>query len=202
MPVLLCDLGSVLFEVSFDRLFDRIRAATGGRVQLVGPQDLRDEAFRAFETGEIGESEYARHLRARLGWGGSDPELVDIFSDVYGSVDVGVLEVLMELRERGWHLVGADNSNPWHESQWRARYATQLAVFHRVISSVETGVRKPDPRFFAQAMRDVPPGLAPRLFVDDRPENVSAARRAGLDAHLFRGAAGLRAACMALGAGV
>ena len=202
VPVLLCDLGSVLFEVSFDNVVVRFREANGGLVDLTGPVELRDEAFRAFETGERGESEYALHLRARLGWRGSDPELVDIFADVYGSVDLGVLECLVELRDHGWHLVGVDNSNPWHESAWRTRYAQELAVFHRIVSSTTAGVRKPDPRFFTVALRDVPPSLGPRLFVDDRPENVSAARRAGLDGHLFRGASGLRAACRELSVGV
>jgi putative hydrolase of the HAD superfamily len=197
-----CDLGSVLFEVSFERALQRFRAENGGELGLSDTVDLRDDAFRAFETGQMGESEYARHLRVRLGWHGSDPDLVDIFGDVYGSLDVGVLEVLVELRERGWYLVGVDNSNPWHESRWREQYAEQLAVFHQVVSSISTGVRKPDPRFFSQALRDVPPGHGARLFVDDRPENVAAARRAGLDGHLFRGASGLRAACMSLAIGV
>lgn len=202
MPVLLCDLGSVLFEVTFDRAVERLRDASGGRVELHSPADLRDEAFQAFETGTIGESEYARHLRARLGWQGSDVELVDIFSDVYGSIDVSVVELLVELRDSGWYLLGVDNSNPWHESQWRYRYAEQLAVFHQIVSSAGIGVRKPDPRFFTQAVRFIPPGRGPRLFVDDKAENVAAARRSGLDGHLFRGASGLRSACLSLGVGV
>lgn len=200
MPVLLCDLGSVLFEVSFDRALQRLNEGSDGRAGLAGTADLRDEAFSAFETGALGEGEYARHLRARIGWQRSDPELVDVFSDVYGSIDLGVLEVLVELRAKGWYLLGVDNSNPWHESQWRSRYAEELAVFHTIVSSTTTGVRKPDPRFFAHALRGVPAGLGPRLFVDDRPANVSAARRAGLDAHLFRGATGLRQACLSLAA--
>ncbi len=198
MPVLVCDLGSVLFEVSFDRALERLRAANGGELGLSDTLDLRDAEFKAFETGEMGESEYARHLRVRLGWRGSDPDLVDLFADVYGSLDLGVLEVLVELRERGWYLVGVDNSNPWHEPRWRHQFAGQLTVFHQVISSVDARVRKPDPRFFAQALRDVPAGHGQRLFVDDRTENVAAARTAGLDGHLFRGAAGLRAACRSL----
>jgi putative hydrolase of the HAD superfamily len=197
VPVLLCDLGSVLFDVSFERALTRFREANGGRLDLQDPTQLRDDAYRAFETGSMGESEYARHLRVRLGWQGSDPDLVEIFTDIYGSIDVGVLEVLLELRDLGWHLIGVDNSNPWHESQWRRQYAEQLSVFHRLLSSITLGARKPDPRFFTNALRGVPAGLGPRLFVDDRPENVAAARRSGLDAHLFRGASGLRASCQA-----
>ena len=37
-----------------------------------------------------------------------------------------------------------------------------------------------------------------KRFLADRPEAVAAARRAGLDAYLFRGAAGLRSVCLDL----
>ncbi len=201
MPTLVCDLGNVLIGVSFERPLQRWRAANGGQLAISDPAFLQDDAYRAFETGELGESEYARHLRVQLGWRGDDQRLVGIWSDVFGAIDVDVLQVLADLRGEGWKLVAAMNTNPWHEPIWRRRFAEPLSVFDRVVTSTEIRVRKPDPRFYAEAIRGFgQEGFA--LFVDDRPENVSGARRAGLDGHLFRDAVGLRAACESLSAPV
>jgi len=210
MPVLLCDLASMIGEARLDRVHERLRAANGDQLAVEDPEELRDDAFAAFEVGRMGESEYARHLRARLRWRGTDADLVDIFADLYGSVDVAVMELLVDLRSRDWFLVGLDQRRP--RGSWGGQYAEQLTVFDRVVAvaprvaagpapsvPVQHGELAPsDPRFFTRVLRDVAPSHGPRLFVSDRPETVAAARTAGLDGHLFRGAAGLRSACFAL----
>ncbi|MBK6872979.1 MAG: hypothetical protein IPJ14_14785 [Kineosporiaceae bacterium] len=216
MPVLICDLAATVGEVRLDRVYQRLREANGGTLAVTDAGQLRDDAFRAFETGRLGESEYARHVRARLQWHGSDADLVAIFADLYGSVDVAVMEVLLDLRERGWYLVGLDNRHTT-STAWGGQYAEQLTAFDKVIAvdapearpeasspglrvvPTQHGGEDPnDPRFLARVLRDIPTAHGPRLFVAGRPDTVAAARRAGLDAHLFRGAAGLRSACLAL----
>ena len=76
MPVLLCDLGSVLFDCSLDRSIARWREANGGHLGVGVIRDLEDGAYRAFRAGVLCEAEYLRHLRARLEWHGGDDELV------------------------------------------------------------------------------------------------------------------------------
>lgn len=201
VSVLVCALPNVVFDVSFARSIGRWKEANGGFLGVQEPRDLADRTLRAFEAGQLGGSEYARHLRAQLLWQGSDPELVEIFGDAVGPVNLDVLQVLDDLRQEGWFLVGVMNTNPWHERVWRERNSDALRVFRQVLTSTDLGLRLPDPRFFGAAMRQAPPqGL--RLFVDDRPEQVSAARAVGLDAHLFRGAAAMSAACRSLAAPV
>jgi FMN phosphatase YigB (HAD superfamily) len=197
VPVLLCDLANVVFDVSFAGPILRWREANGGFLGVHEPRDLADSALRAFEVGQVGEPEYACHLRAQLLWQGGDPELVEIFGDAFGPVDLDVLQVLDDLRREGWRLVGVMNTNPWHERVWRERYGEALRVFDGVVTSTGLGLRIPDPRFYGAALRQVPPE-GYRLVVGDRPKIVSAARAAGLDAHLFRGAAGMAAACQSL----
>jgi FMN phosphatase YigB (HAD superfamily) len=213
MPVLLSDLASFVSGISLGRVHARLCEANGGRLALADPDQLRDSEFDAFVAGRIGEAEYALHLRARLGWRGTDPDLVAIFADLYGSIDIAVMELLVELRARHWHLVAlgepGGHTPAGRRARWGGEYAEQLSVFDRVIDypadlprDSRGEVIKADPRFFAFLLRDTDPGYGPRLYVDDRPENVAAARRSGLDAHLFRGASGLRSACVAFTVGV
>jgi putative hydrolase of the HAD superfamily len=200
VPVLVCTLANVVFDVSFARPLARWREANGGVLGIDAPADLIDRELRAFEVGAMGESEYARHLRARLLWRGGDPELVEIFGDAFDAVDLGVVQLLDDLQHEGWRLVGVMNTNPWHERSWRGQHGETLRLFDRVLTSTEQGLRMPDPRFFGAALREMSAEGSYRLVVDDHPESVSAARAAGLDAHLFRGAAGMSAACLSLAA--
>lgn len=199
MPLLLCDVGNVLVDKSTDRVLTAWRDANDGVLAISTDRDLRDEAYRAFQTGDLGESEYARHLRVLLGWRGSDADLVEIYRDVYGAIDLDVLQVLGELRLEGWNLVAVVNTDPWRHDVLRKHLGEAASVFTRWVASIQVWARKTDQRFLTEALRGYPVhGL--RLFVDDRPENVAAARGAGLDAHLFRDAPGLREICSSLGA--
>ncbi len=206
MSVLLCDLSSVVNQVSFERVHAALTDANGDWLAVTDPAALRDETFDAFAAGQIGEAEFTLHLRARLGWRGSDPALLAIMADLYGSVDVAVMELLVELRDRGWHLVGVldgtqvAEADPMRRARWGGQFAEQLTVFDQVHEIVDHS--RTDPRFFAAVLRTVAGEHGPRLYVDARTEHVAAARRAGLDAHLFRGATGLRTACMTLAVGV
>lgn len=203
MSVLLCDLSSLVTHVSFVRVHAALTRANGGWLAVAEPDELRDEAYDAFTAGQIGEHEFTLHLRARLGWRGSDPGLLSIMADSYGSVDVAVMELLVELRERGWYLVGLleppASADPMRRARWGGQFAEQLTVFHQVHKIVDHP--RTDPRFFADVLRIVG-GHGPRLYIDARAENVAAARRSGLDAHLFSGASGLRSACGSLMVGV
>jgi HAD superfamily hydrolase (TIGR01509 family) len=197
VPTLFCDLGGVVFADSPEAPLEKWREANGDELGVVRADDLVDEALRGFESGRVGEAEYALHLRARLGWQGSDDDLIAIWNSSQGAVVLEVLDALSALRERGWALVAATNTDPWRLRARQEQFGWVLSMFDRVVTSVEVGARKPDPRFFAEMLRGVP-RHGPQIYVDDDPQVVSAARRAGLDAHVFAGATGLRAACQSL----
>ncbi len=64
----------------------------------------------------------------------------------------------------------------------------------RVFCSAQFRLSKPDPAIYRACLDDL--GIAPAdaLFIDDKAENAKGARKAGLRAHHFTGAEGLRAA--------
>jgi FMN phosphatase YigB (HAD superfamily) len=197
VPTLFCELGGVVFADTPQRPFDAWRAANRGVLGVSSPADLFDDEYADFQVGALGESEYARHLRVRLGWTESDQDLVEIWNQGVGPVMLEVLDALSTLRDRGWQLVAATNTDPWHERARLEQFGWVMSLFDRVVSSTAVRARKPDPRFFAEMLRGVP-RHGPQLFVDTQSQNVSAARRAGIDGHVFAGAAALRAACTSL----
>jgi FMN phosphatase YigB (HAD superfamily) len=197
VPTLICDLGGVLFSDTPQRSIDAWREANGGQLAVSTAAELDDDELRGFQIGLVGESEYGRHLRSRLGWTGSDEDLVELWKLSAGALVLDVLDMLSGLRESGWVLVAAADSDPWREQAWQSQFGWALSLFDQVITSTAVRARRPDPRFFAELIRATPRG-GPRLYVDDDPRNISAARRAGLDGHLFVDARGLKAACRSL----
>lgn len=193
MPTLICDLDSVLYSDAPQRRIDAWRKANGGTLGIAGPGDLLDDALRAFRSGTLGELGYTQHLRSVLGWTGSDEELVRLWGTGQAVV-LEVIETLSALRERGWQLIAADDADPWTRRERGEQFGWVTSLFERVVRAGDVGATRPDPRFFAELLRGLP-RHGPRLYVDADPRNVSAARRAGLDAHLFSGPVGLREAC-------
>ena len=113
----------------------------------------------------------------------NDPAL---FRDIWHTIDVdrSVLAVVAELRRTGTYCALASN-----QEQHRARYMSvglsYGSAFDREFYSCHLGHAKPSVAYFAEIVNQA--GLDPMrtLFIDDRDENVSAARCAGLYANRF-----------------
>lgn len=103
----------------------------------------------------------------------------------------GMIELVDELAARGVPLFAITNFSHEFWPRFRAT-APVFAHFQDVLVSGEERLVKPDPAIYARAIERF--GIAPArsLFVDDREENVVAARAAGFHALRFVDEAGLR----------
>ncbi len=167
-----------------DPFREAVRAATGmGVEELAAHRD--PEAWPAFERGELTEVEYFAR------WGGVEVD-VDAFHRIRrsGYAFVPGMAALLDDLAGKVTRIAATNYPVWVEELMDGLLE---GCFEAVVASYRVGARKPNPRFFRRLCDEV--GIQPSkvLFVDDRPVNVEGAARAGLDAHLFRGAEQLRA---------
>ncbi|MEU8777272.1 HAD family phosphatase [Streptomyces sp. NPDC048606] len=110
------------------------------------------------------------------GWSGTDRRMVDLLG---GLADRGVVLGLLSNipEELAAHY---ESTHPW------------LELFAVRGLSCRIGSAKPEPAAYLWCVRAL--GLPPEeiLFVDDRPENVRAARRLGLRGHVFTSPEDLR----------
>lgn len=147
-----------------------------------------------FERGELAQEELLRSLFA-------DARAFDhagflrMLSESYRYLD-GIEALLVEVAGRGVAMHAFSNYPCWYELIETAVGLSRYLKWTFV--SCNTGLRKPDLAAYRHALATlaVPPERV--LFVDDRPANVEAAERAGMRGHVFRDAAGLRAALSAL----
>lgn len=189
----------VAFDVMDTVLRDPYREALEAATKLpLSALFARRDAsvYPAFERGEIGEDVYWDHYTAA----GIDVDPA-AFHEVRraGSRFLpGMAALLDELAGRV-RRVTASNYPVWIEELAAGRLAGR---FEQVIASYHLGVRKPEPDFYHRLLRTVNVAGDEVLFVDDRVENVEAARAVGVRAHHFTGASPLRAWLRAQGVAV
>jgi glucose-1-phosphatase len=184
--VLLCDLGGVLVEFSFDLAIEYWASASGSDRAVLRHEFCVDDEFEAFEAGRITTEDYFDHVRARLDLDLSESDMAAGWNAIYLGVNQEVLTLLEELRAAGVRVVGVTNTNPVHLAYWFPWYQRDFPVFDELYISTQLQCRKPERRFFEVVLHAE--GIAKGdhvIFVDDAEQNVVGARRSGIEGFLF-----------------
>lgn len=155
------------------------------RVALKAYTGDTDPLVVGFETGEIGEDEFAIGFAQRLAQETGvqvDPER--LVERMFGGMrlEEGMFDALAAAKRAGFKTGLLSNS--WGLAGYpRERLAEVMDV---VVISAEVGMRKPDPEIFTFTTAKL--GVAPEacVFVDDHPGHLKAAQEAGMTTVLHR----------------
>jgi putative hydrolase of the HAD superfamily len=99
--------------------------------------------------------------------------------------------LLDRLAARGTRL--ALLSNAPHDIAGALRHSPALAPFDRLFFSCDLAACKPEPAVYTHVLTELGTPAADVVFVDDREENVLAAKLLGIDTHHYAGPEGLDA---------
>lgn len=172
------DLGNVL--VSFDQHIacNNLAARFGvGKQQAwkaIYDSGLQDR----FEHGQLNDEEFAEQIRQLCGL---DAErmptalLLDSVSDMFVPID-SMVEVLNRVRENGFGVGLLSNTCHAHWD-WirRQAYSMNQFRFDAIVLSFQEGTMKPDSLIYEVAEKRAGVPAKSLLFLDDKPENVTAA---------------------------
>jgi len=112
-------------------------------------------------------------------------DVIAAWSDVV-SAKSGAVDVVRRLRRPA---VAWSNTDPLHFARFSAQLPQGLFSAQRCLS-FEVGADKPDLAFYRAGLAKLDGVAADRvLFIDDKDENVAAARQLGIDAHRAEGLA-------------
>jgi len=192
------DVGNVLYDWNprflYERLIDDDRALDAFlRDVCTKDWHFQHDAGRPFaETSAELAARFPEHAALIAAWG---PRFIEQLGDMLP----GMREIVLELDARAVPLYAITNFSHEFWPPFRAREAAIFDRFRDIVVSGEERLVKPDPAIYALAQKRF--GLAgpDAIFIDDRLDNVEAARAAGMLAHHFTGAEGLRAELAALG---
>jgi len=186
---LACESYGRRLGLSGDALLDQLREA--GLTALV----------QSYERGAIPSEEFSRSVGALAGLELGHDEFAAAWADIF-SLNGPVAELVAALKGRGYRLVLGSNTNEIHANHFRWQFAETLGLFDRLVLSFEVGHLKPSAAFYLACAEAAGAEPADCVFIDDLPENVEGARRAGLQAVQFLDTPRLVAELRALGVDV
>jgi len=179
IKLLIFDLGKVIFDLSFERVFQSWSHSSGVPVEHIKQNFSFSGIYEDFETGKASPAFFRSQISALLKISISD-DLFDkgwcnLYLDAYPEA-----ERLLPILKRHFRLIALTNTNIIHEPVWQHKYGGALKHFEKVYSSHEVGLRKPDPRIYNHVLNDT--GVKPQeaLFLDDNPDNVKGAEVCGI----------------------
>jgi len=194
VDVVWCDFGGVLTPPMTDATerFARVAGVEWEELRIAIAQvaaRLGSEGMLPLELGAIGQAEWGLMVEAALP---VQPAIRLAEWDRYWyldrPLDGDLLGALGRLRERGVAVGMLTNSvREWEPHRVRM-LGPHAGAFDAVVRSHEVGLAKPDPRIFALADEQLPPGGG-AMLIDDLDGNCRAARAFGWRAHLHRDSA-------------
>ncbi|MCJ8158509.1 HAD family phosphatase [Sphingomonas sp. LaA6.9] len=192
------DVGNVLYRWEPRSLYERLipdGQALDAFMDNVVTMDwhLQHDAGRPFaETSAELIAEHPQHAELIRAWGERFDETI------LGMVE-GMQPIVEALDANRVPLFAITNFSGEFWKPFRLAEAHIFDRFREIVVSGDEKMLKPDPAIYDLAIARF--GIAPQsaIFIDDREDNVEAARNAGMTGHHFSGAAALKTELERLG---
>ena len=181
IELLLFDLGGVVIDIDFERIFKKWSVYSGLPMQKIRANFSADAAFEAHERGELDSTGYYRYLCESIGMKMS----FDQFSEGWNDIMVAPIDPTVNLLKHlsaQIPLYALSNANPLHKAYWENTYVDELGYFRRIFVSSDIGHRKPEPDAYLRVADELDVDLQNIVFFDDLADNVEGARSLGMQA--------------------
>ncbi len=177
---LIFDLGKVVFDLSFDNVFQFWALASGQRVDAIKDKFQFDELFDEFEKGEVLNEEFRTEISRRLNLKLTDKVFDEGWCALYLDTYEGINTLLSSLK-RQYRLVALTNTNSIHEQVWRIKYCESLGHFDKIFCSHELKTRKPEKQAYQIVLDYLEVRPQQAIFLDDSYLNIEGAAQLGLE---------------------
>lgn len=153
-------------------------------LQALGGDGFPEACFEIERPSLRGEGDFRDHMQAHIDENALTCTVDDVLLPwLQIEVDEGAMAVVAEVREAGTPCYLATN-----QQSVRAAHMRETLRYEDVLDgcfySYELGAAKPDPAYFSHIVQHLALPADRLLFVDDREDNVAAARSVGLVAEV------------------
>lgn len=179
------DVGNVLLKFSRTRMVRQLAELTGSSFERVWEVVFEGDLLDAHEHGQCNSREFYEAFCQRVESRPSFEEFCYAASDIF-ELNVPVVPIVVHLRRSHCPVAVLSNTNETHWSYiFDGRYCVLKRYFDDYVLSHEVGFAKPEKDIFEVACRRADVAPEEIFFVDDREDNVAAARDVGIDAIVF-----------------
>jgi putative hydrolase of the HAD superfamily len=178
-------MGNALLSFDYDVAARNMAAVCGATPEVCRELSFGPKFLNDFETGRITPAQFHARFSESTRTTSDLAALSQARCDMFQLIPetARILTQLKAVRKRTGLL---SNTSSDHIAHCRENFTT-LRLFDVYVLSCEVGAMKPDRKIFEVAIDRA--GVSPEriFYVDDRQENITAARGLGIDAVLFQG---------------
>jgi putative hydrolase of the HAD superfamily len=186
------DLGNVLINFDHDRAARQMGAVAGVSKELAWEAIFADGLELKYERGDLSTQEFFEVFCERTNTTPDYDAMVLAAADIFEPHEA-ILPLVRRLHAAGNRLGILSNTNEAHWDFVSNRYQSLCELFEVRALSFQMRALKPERNAYEEAARIASVKPAEIFFIDDRSENVTGAREAGLDAVQFTGVSELEA---------
>ena len=143
------------------------------------------KAITEYQVGNMTSEEILSLVLSHCGEGITRENIIEAWNACIGLIPRWRLDLIKELRSKGYHTHLLSNTNDLHWEEIKRRYLleegyTCADLFDHVFVSHEVHLAKPDPAIYHHAVHKIGRPASQCLFIDDTLLNVEAAQKEGL----------------------
>ena len=192
IDIIVFDLGGVIVNVNFNSPLGKLFDNSGTVSNTLKEGSDFSSLLRQYETGKISAVDFHKKIIDHLEIELSFDEFESVSNDAIEAGDDGIDGIVNTLSKK-YQLAILSNTNPVHYKHIREKYSI-IGLFDYILLSYEMGAMKPDIEAYEKLMHATSKPPSQHLFIDDRIENISAAKEIGMDSIHYKSANGLIAA--------
>ena len=181
--LLVFDLGNVVLDLNFELFVEGAAKLSTRSVQDISSRYIKGELKQQFERGRTTSDNFLKEMAKWLVWPKSEyDQLKNLWCDIF--IRVPEAESSINRFSERYELWLLSDTNELHWQHLVSRFPI-LQEFSKYFLSYQRGLLKSDPGAFNDLIKEARFFGEQILFFDDLPENIAAAKKAGIDAHQF-----------------
>lgn len=184
------DLGGVIINLDIPKTIAEFNRFSSIPFESAYTQLQQYPVFDNFDKGHISEEAFFNELHKIIDHAGSPELILAAWNAMLLDFPKHRLDLLIKLKSK-YRLFLLSNTNETHIRAFEAdlmlqhRHPNLESFFEKVYYSCRMGMRKPDTEIFEKVLNDNKLLASETIFIDDSPQHVQGALKAGINAHLL-----------------
>jgi len=182
---LIFDIGNVIIDIDYLVTIGEFQKLSAVDFSEIVSYSNQHKIFDLFETGKLTAQEFRNELKKFLKKGTTDEEITRAWNSILIHYPEKKIELLNELKNH-YKVFALSNINEIHvdsiNQAAKEKFKTDSfgSFFHHAYYSNEIGFRKPDKEIYEFVLQKENLKAEETFFVDDKAENVEAAKALGI----------------------
>ncbi len=187
VDAIIFDFGNVLIDLDYPKVIRKFSEVAKKNTQEIEEMVVTAPVLQQFERGMISPDQFRSEINKLLGTSMGERQFESIWNSMLKSISKERMDKVLKIGER-FDTYILSNTNIIHEIAYEEMIFEETGKYSlrdfvkEVYYSHEIGLRKPNLNCYEHVIEDIDNYASRMLFLDDRLDNVEAAKKAGMKA--------------------